>query len=113
LPIAFSPNGTLLAAGGGDQRIRLWDLTEGREIGPRPGPSAGVGVLAFAPDTKTLIAHNWRHGTTLWESRSGRETGQLHLGTARTWGFGLSADRHTLATYVSPAKRPDKGIVLR
>lgn len=54
--LAFSPNGTLLAAGSEEGNISLWDVQDGTrlvEIITGQGPIVG---LAFSPDGQRLIA---------------------------------------------------------
>ena len=48
--VAFSPDGTVLATGGGTGDVRFWDATTGTEISPRVVTSAGwVLDLAWTP----------------------------------------------------------------
>jgi WD40 repeat protein len=49
--LAFAPSGVMLASGGGDPVVRLWDTTSGEEITRLEGASAPV---AFAPDGARL-----------------------------------------------------------
>ncbi|WP_432824965.1 Hsp70 family protein [Dactylosporangium sp. CA-092794] len=74
--MAISPDGRLLAAGGDDRRVRVWDLAAGqvRLTLEHDGP---VRAVAFAPDG-TLLAtaggHPRRPARTLrvWQSADGR-----------------------------------------
>jgi hypothetical protein len=54
--LAFSADGTILAAGGNDSAIHLWDLLTGEELPPLAGHSAPVRALVFTPDGKQLVS---------------------------------------------------------
>jgi len=72
--VAFHPNGRLLATGGMDFRVNLWDLSQHE---PKPealpgvnrggGQSGWVQSVAFSPDGRTLAAGSWYDGVTLWD----------------------------------------------
>jgi sugar lactone lactonase YvrE len=54
--VAVSPDGRLLAAGGGDGAVTLWSLPEGKVLGTLLKGLINLNALAFAPDGRTLAA---------------------------------------------------------
>jgi WD40 repeat protein len=68
--VAFSPNGKLLAAGGGDNIVHVWDV---------PPPAGGkakialgvhtrpISALLFAPDNKTLVSASQDEAVRTWD----------------------------------------------
>lgn len=52
--LAFSPDGTTLAAGSEDGAVRLWDLAIGKEFALFKGPLFRVSSLAFSLDGRFL-----------------------------------------------------------
>jgi WD40 repeat protein len=75
-PIAFSPDGMVLALGCGKE-IRLVQLPGGKEL-RRLGSGLGqLQELAFSPDGKTLAVADERRGATLWDVVTGKSLREL------------------------------------
>ncbi|HJT79171.1 MAG TPA: WD40 repeat domain-containing protein, partial [Gemmataceae bacterium] len=107
--LAFSPDGAMLAAGGQQGEIQVWDVASGREL-RRIKAGYAIGHLAFAPDGKTLASGARPFLTNgamppgptihLWDVRTGRERFALPATEAVDY-FLFSPDGNLLVTTVS------------
>jgi RNA polymerase sigma factor (sigma-70 family) len=82
--LALSPDGKLLATRAGDDRVRLWDASTGKELHALGGPhgSPGLWGFAFAPDGGTLVTCGADGLVRFWDLATGRERFQV-LGNPR------------------------------
>ena len=61
-----SQDGLLLASGGDDHRVVLYNVRRGEAVPLEGGHRDGVSGLAFAPDDKTLASTSWDGNILLW-----------------------------------------------
>ncbi len=73
LALAWSADGSLLASGGADRIVRIWDAQTGQCLHALVGHSGGIFDLAFSPDNKLLASAGADSTVRLWEARTGKE----------------------------------------
>jgi WD40 repeat protein len=95
LTVAFSPATSLLASGGQDGRVELWDLATRKPtlLGYHTGR---VNRLAFSPDGATLASAGEDGLVILWNVDKRTKLGSITLGTAAT-DIAFSDDGRTVA----------------
>jgi WD40 repeat protein len=95
--LAFSPDGRLLAGGGVNRSIQIWETETGKEI-RQFGELSYVTQLAFSPDGKTLASTS-RVGTVhLWEVLTGQERTRFEGHRGEVFAVAFSADGRRLAS---------------
>ena len=70
LSVAFSPDGTRIASGAGDNTVRLWDAATGQPVGqPLRGHDEVVLSVAFSPDGTRIASGSDDKTIPKWASQ--------------------------------------------
>jgi WD40 repeat protein len=78
LSLAYSPDGKLIASGGRDNVICLWDANTGREVRRLTAPDHWFDQIAFSPDGMLLAAVNhYDEIIQLWSISDGKQVFKL------------------------------------
>jgi len=75
LGVAFSPDGKVVATAGQDTLIRLWNTTDGRQVGELAGHEHHVTSVAFNPVTGELASGSQDGTVRFWDVADKRELG--------------------------------------
>lgn len=81
--LAVSPDEQLLACGGGNTAVTLWNLAEGTLLARLDGLAHQVQALAFSPDGARLAAADLWGGLCVWQVADGRLLEQKPSGKSR------------------------------
>ncbi len=94
---AFAPDGRVLATGGDDSAIRLWDLATGRQTASLSGHGSQVFAVAFTHSGKFLVSGGGDGTLRLWNVATGQEEPPLLRQSGTVRRAPLSPDDRTVA----------------
>jgi WD40 repeat protein len=98
--ISISPDGKLLASGGVDNAITLWDLDSGKKLKTlsQHRERISIGGLAFSPDGRYLASGSYDDTAIIWNIETGKPSQVLTGHTGNVNRLSFSADSATLVT---------------
>lgn len=96
--LALSPDGTLLAIGGKDTLVEIWNTETGGLVQTLRGHGSDVASMAFGADGNTLLTGDFDGAALLWDLDTGKWTHMLEGHAYGVNGAALSPDGTLAAT---------------
>ena len=69
--VAFSPDGSMLASGGAERLVRMWDIETGRLLRSLRGHTNDIRAIVFTPDGQALATGSEDRTIRLWNGKTG------------------------------------------
>jgi WD40 repeat protein len=90
--VALSGDGRIAVSASGDNTLKVWDLSSGRELRTLDGHTNWVYGVALSGDGRIAVSASWDKTLKVWEVGSGRELRTLAGHTSYVYGVALSGD---------------------
>lgn len=68
----YNTFGTVIASGGTDKIIKLWDASQGSQISSLQGPIQSLMIVGFSPDDQFILGSSNDNSTRLWVQKTQR-----------------------------------------
>ena len=69
ISVAYSPDGSRIVSGGGDNTVHIWDAQTGQPLGePLKGHVGGVTSVAYSPDGSRIVSGSSDRTVRIWDA---------------------------------------------
>ena len=96
--VAFSHSGLVVASGGNDCRVRVWNAATGDPIATMEGHGDAVVSLAFSPDDRWILSGSYDGTARIWDAATGDEFAVLEGHSWWVWQAAFSPDASRIIT---------------
>ncbi|BCM88445.1 hypothetical protein IAD21_00276 [Abditibacteriota bacterium] len=108
-PVAFSPNGAILASGNAYNTVTFWDVQKQKRIYTLGKHTNAIHAVVFSPDSRSLAVGSSDKTIKMWDMETGSLKRSLQGHTKSVHAVAFSPDG---ASLVSGSFVPDKSIKL-
>lgn len=98
MTVAFSPDGTLVAAGLSTGTLKIWKVASGNEVFTIAAHQGAIQSVAFSPDGRRLASGSLDRTIKIWEVDTGRELFSLSAHDRLVFVVAFSPDGRFLAS---------------
>ncbi|MBW4465625.1 MAG: NACHT domain-containing protein [Pegethrix bostrychoides GSE-TBD4-15B] len=96
--VALSPDNMLLATGGNNRTVCLWQIATGQKLFSLSGHTGWICAVIFSPDGKLLASSSMDQTIRLWDTQTGDCLQVLVGHTDVIWSLAFSPDGQWLAS---------------
>jgi WD40 repeat protein len=96
--VVFSADDKYVLVGGSDGKIRLWEVSTGKQIREFAGHSSGVQSVAISANGKYIVASSLDNNVLLWDAETGRQIWEFVSHTGAVEAVAITADGKYVVT---------------